>query len=130
MTILRTIVPSHLRIQHTHDFFGIHFPLSLEPLVYTFAGNLAESYNGGYWEFYTLSNGGFYMAPSSSEHFKVCCENGYEGSLSADALGITVCLYAYSHLSFSDEVFIEHYHWLRDFMLEHPEAEEILKAVD
>ena len=81
MTVLRTKVANHLRIQHTHDLFGINFPLSLEPLVYTFAGNLAEEYNGGYWECYTLSNGGFYMAPDSDKQFKVCCENGYEGTL-------------------------------------------------
>ena len=36
MTILRTIVQNNQRIQHTHDLFGIHFPLSLELLVYTF----------------------------------------------------------------------------------------------
>ena len=130
MTVLRTKVANHLRIQHTHDLFGINFPLSLEPLVYTFAGNLAEEYNGGYWEFYTLSNGGFYMAPDSDKQFKVCCENGYEGILSADSLGIVVCLYAYSHLSFTDEVFINHYHWLREYMLDHNDAEDILRAID
>ena len=130
MTILRTKIANNQRIQHTHDLFEINFPLSLEPLVYTFAGNLAESYSGGYWEFYSLSNGGFYMAPGSDKPFKVSCENGYEGTLSADALGITVCLYAYSHLSFSDEVFINHYHWLREYMLDHNDAEVILKAID
>ena len=130
MTILRTPVPSHLRIQHTHDLFGINFPLSLEPLVYTFAGNLSDDYSGGYWIFYSLSNGGFYMAPDYDGSFEVCCANGYEGTLSADAFGINCCLYAYSHLSFSDDIFIDHYYWLRDFMLDHPEAEAILKAID
>ena len=130
MSILRTPVPSHLRIQHTHDLFGVNFPLSLEPLVYAFAGNLSNDYSGGYWNFYTLSNGGFYMAPDSDTPFKVNCENGFEGSLSADALGIAICLYAYSHLSFSEDLFIDHYYWLRDFMLDHPEAESILRAID
>ena len=131
MSILKTLVPNQLRIQHTHDLFQANFPLSLEPLVYTFAGNLSNNYNGGYWEFYTLSNGGFYMAPDSDKPFNVCCENGYEGTLSADAFGITCCLYAYSHLSFTDEVFIDHYYWLREYMLDsHPEAEAILKAID
>ena len=53
-------------------------------------------------KFYALSNGGFYMSPISNHSFQVICDNGFEGSLSGDALGITVCLYAYSHLSFSD----------------------------
>ena len=55
--------------------------------------------------------------------------------LSADALGITVCLYAYSNLSFSGpdafaDVCFDHYHWLREYMLEHPEVGEILGATD
>jgi len=48
----------------------------------------------GYWEMYVLSNGGFYMAPVLDGLYQVSCMNGYEGSLSADGLGITVCLYA------------------------------------
>jgi hypothetical protein len=61
--------------------------------------------------------------------------NGYEGNLSADALGITVYLYAYSNLSFSDirdfaETCAEQFHLLRDYMLEHPEVQGILGAID
>ena len=89
---------------------------------------------GGYWEFYSLSNCGFYMAPKSDSIFHVSCENGFEGNLSADALGITACLYAYSHLSFSDDDFAEtcarHYHLLREYMLEHSEVGGILGAID
>jgi len=130
MTIVKTLVPNHLRIQHTHDLFGVNFSLSLEPVVYTFASTLSKDYNGGYWEFYSLSNGGFYMAPDYDESFVVTCANGYQGTLSADAMGISCCLYAYSHLSFSDDIFIEHYYWLRDYMLDHEEAEYILRAID
>ena len=123
------------RIQHTANLFGIRFPLNIEPAVYSIAGNIASAYNGAYWEFYVLSNGGFYMAPCSEQLYQVSCENGYEGTLSADALGITACLYAYSHLSFSsDDAFAElcanHYHWLREYMLQHTEASSILKAID
>jgi len=129
--INRKQVPNRQRIQHTAALFGLHFPLHLEPLVYAVTGKIASEYNGGYWEFYSLSNGGFYMAPHSDTPFDVSCDNGYEGVLSADALGVTACLYAYSHLSFSDaSTFAEHYHWLRDYMLEHPEAEAILGAID
>ena len=45
---------------------------------------------------YTLSNDGFYMAPSGDEVFHVACDNMFEGDISADALGITACLYAYT----------------------------------
>ena len=66
--------------------------------------------------------------------FHVRCQNMYEGDLSADALGITACLYAYSHLSFSTGAiareYARHYHLLREFMMDHPEVGEILGATD
>ena len=114
--------------------FGSNFPMQLEPLIYNLASNMAEDYNGGYWEFYILDNDGFYMAPGAGGPYRVSCVNGYEGKLSADAFGITVCLYAYSLLSFEKDdmaqVYAQHYHWLRDYMLDHPEVEAILKAID
>ncbi len=117
----------------SQNLFGIHFPMTLEPVIYTFAERLAEKYCGGYWNFYELSNGGFYMAPDTDNIFPVISDNGYEGNMSADALGITACLYAYSHLSFGSaiaELCAEHYHLLRDFMLDHDEARSILAAID
>ena len=135
MTITRKTIPTQKRIKHTADLFGLSFPMRLEPVIYDITGSIAEEYNGGYWEFYTLSNGGFYMAPVSNTKFNVSCENGYQGVISGDALGIVVCLYAYSNLSFGvesafTETCAEQYHWLRDFMLEHDEAKGILAAVD
>ena len=57
----------------------------------------------------------------------------YDGILSADAAGITICLFACSHLSFHDskgEVFAERFHQLREYALGHAEAGEILSAID
>lgn len=133
--IIRQQVTHKQRIMHTANLFGIHFPFNIEPAIYSIAGNIAIEYDGAYWEFYALSNGGFYMAPSSNQSYQVICENGYEGKLSADALGITACLYTYSHLSFSSnaafaEICANQYHWLREYMLEHKEASKILSAID
>ena len=118
----------------TERYFGIHFPLQLEPVIYGITDRMANEYSGGYWDMYTLSNGGFYMAPSSDEVFRVTCDNMFEGDLSADALGITACLYAYSQLSFSDGRFARvcacHFHTLQSFMFEHPEVRAILGATD
>jgi hypothetical protein len=72
----------------TDGLFGMHFPLKLEPAIYKFAEYLSSEYNGGYWHFYTLSNGGFYMAPDDDQPFQVSSANGWEGKLSADALGL------------------------------------------
>ena len=74
------------------------------------------------------------MAPSGDAVYNVKCDNMFEGDLSADALGITACLYAYSHLSFSDGRFARvcacHYHRLREYMFEHPEARGVIAATD
>ena len=122
------------RLAFTDALFGINFPMRLEPTVFDMAGRLAPDYNGGYWQFYALSNGGFYMAPQSDTVFAVSCENGFEGQLSADALGIAGCLYALSQLSFGEGVFAEkcaeHYHLLREFMMGHAEVRTILAAIN
>ena len=135
LIITRQQVADKQRIQHTAALFGIHFPLNIEPAVYLITSNIAPEYKGAYWEFYRLSNGGFYMAPCSDTHYQVSCDNGFEGKLSADALGITACLYTYSHLSFTAnptfaDICSNHYQWLRSYMLEHIEAGAILAAID
>lgn len=129
------LIAEDLRVNHTAELFGLGFSLSLEPFVYFMADTICEDYSGGYWEFYALSNGGFYMSPHTDADFKVSCENGFEGDLSADAFGIVCCLYSYSHLSFGDstpftEACAEHYHLLREYVYEHPEVAAILRAID
>jgi hypothetical protein len=119
----------------TVELFGVWFPTRIEPVVFTFAERLSSDYKGGYWEFHTLSNGGFYMAPAGDRVYHVICENQFEGDLSADALGITACLYAYSNLSFSGpdafaDICFDQNHWLREYLMEHPEVGEILGATD
>jgi len=134
-TITSNVVPDSERVEFTADLFGNDFPMKLEPYIYAVASNLANEYRGGYWQFFRLDNGGFYMTPLTDKTFAVVCDNGYEGRLSADALGITACLYAYSHLSFVGEsVFAElctaQFHLLREYALDHAEVRGILAAID
>ena len=132
--VIRELVPEDRRLSVVERLFGLHFPLQFEPVVYGITERMAESYKGAYWDFYTLSNGGFYMAPAGDEVFHLVCDNQFEGDLSADALGITACLYAYSHLSFAGDAFAhnyaDHYHRLREYMMDHPEVRAILGATD
>ena len=122
------------RMQHTDELFGLHFPMRLEPTIFDMAGRLALEYRGGYWEFNALSNGGFYMSPRSTAMFEVSSDNGFEGKLSGDALGITACLYAYSNLSFGDGAFAEtcadQFHLIREYAIGHAEARAIVAAID
>ena len=133
--VTREIVPEAQRSHHVGQLFGVHFPTQLEPVIYDITESMATEYKGGYWDFYRLSNGGFYMAPDSEKPFSVSCQNYYSGTLSGDALGIVACLYAYSHLSFSrnekiGRMYARHYHLLREYLMEHPEVAEILGAID
>jgi len=117
------------------ELFGSHFPFRVEPFIYSVAAQLSPDYTGGYWEFYRLSNGAFYMAPVSGRRFRVSCPNGYEGVLSPDGFGVTCSLYCYSNLSFEGNETLarecaRQFHGLRDYMLEHEEAAAILRAID
>jgi hypothetical protein len=135
MSILRKYLNDNERCTYTATLFGVYFPLQLEPFIFDMAGTLSCDYHGGFWNMYKLSNHGFYMAPESDSPFHVSCMNGYEGSQSADAFGKTVCLYAYSQMSFSDnpklsETCADQYHLLREYLFEHTEVGGILGAID
>jgi hypothetical protein len=108
--------------------------LVLEGAVYDFMRRFAPDYRGGFWHFYELSTGAFYMTPEHEGTFRFSVDtNGYEGEMSADAAGITVCLFAYSHLSFTcadSDTFGDYFHRLREFAIQHAEAREIFAAID
>jgi hypothetical protein len=106
--------------------------MRVEDAVYDYMRQLVREYSGGFWHFYDLSNGGFYMSPQIERVNLEVAGNGYSGQMSADAAGITACLFAFSHLSFriQNDVIARHYYQLLDFALEHAEAAGILAAID
>ena len=122
-TVSSKLVSDDERVATTAKLFGFDFPMRLEPTVYAMAGMLATKYQGG-----------FYLAPDTGTIFEVNCQNGFQGQLSGDALGVTACLFSYSQLSFGQGEFAQtcarHYHLLRDFAMDHSEAGAILRATD
>jgi hypothetical protein len=129
------LVPDDQRINITADLFGPHFPLRLEPVIYSTASRMAPAYQGGFWQFWRFGNGAFLMTPDDDRMFTAHSMNGWHGELSADALGFVVCLTAYSHLSFSgDGAFprecARQYHLLRQHLFCHDELAAILSAID
>ena len=133
--VTKLLVPDEHRLAVTAELFGTHFPLQLEPVIYAITDQMAADYHGGYWDFYTLSNAGFYMAPSTDHVFAVHCANCFQGELSGDALGITSCLYAFSNLSFTGDggfprQCARQYHLLRGYMYDHVKVAKILGAID
>ena len=125
-------VADNERMQMLPRHFGRDM-LTVEYAIFAFMRKLSSRYTGGYWVYFELSNRGFYMAPQTEGRFPISVDgNGFECEMSADAAGITACLFALSHLSFQvrNEQIAEHYHLLRDFALEHEEASAILAAID
>lgn len=129
---LATLVPEIERLDCLRRHFGGHF-VRVEQTIFDWMGRLAPSYSGGYWRYFTLPNGGFYMAPEDGGNFAISCEgNGFAGTVSADAGGIIACLMAYSHLSFqvADPRLSEAFRKLLACVHRHPEGAAILRAID
>jgi hypothetical protein len=136
MKITHHEVPASERLAFFPKSFGMRMMMAAEAMVYDRASELSTDYKGGLWMFYTLSNGGFYMAPQSPERFTVAVQgNDYEGEVSADAFGLIVSLFVLGALCWIDhedlrEKFATHFHQLRDFARVHAEAGAILRAID
>ena len=105
--------------------------------LFYLAKQFLEPYDGGYWEFYHLSNGGFVMALDDDNTITVNSPNGSSATVDAETASIVVSLMTLSDLSFnlqtdSDELHkvVTSFHALREFALEHPNSNTILKLVD
>lgn len=131
-TVTARLVPMDDRLKALPRHFA-RLMGHVETMVYAYLDELAQDYKGAYWEFFDLSNGGFYMAPEGEGELRlVVAGNYFDGSMSKDAAGIVACLFAYGYLANStgSEAMTDHYHALREYALEHPEAGQILAAID
>lgn len=126
-------MPEAERLDFLPIFFGTRLMMRGEGLVYDWMAKLYEEYRGGFWKFYTLSNGGGYMAPDSAKPKRILVDdNGFEGDMSADAAGVVATLFALGQLAAEmeqDEI-IRFFHELSDFAGEHAEAGLIRRAID
>jgi hypothetical protein len=131
--ITATRVPDTKRLEFLPRHFG-RLMLKVENYIYNRFRVLCPAYSGGYWEFHDLSNGGCYLAPSGERYHIVQPGNHFDDTVSADAAGIIITLYAMSELAFEYgdrvEVFAERLHQLREFASTHAEAALILRAID
>ena len=126
------LINRHGRIGALPRHFGQHAPI-FEGFIYDLMRQFSQDYQGGMWEMFQLSNGGLLMTPPNPTLNINIPSNGYVGQMTGEAAGITVCLFAFSHLSFRfrhTEVFSRHFYRLRDFALGHPESAEIFAAID
>lgn len=124
-------VPEQANLATLMQRFDMHM-LNVEGRIYGFLEQFCPAYRGGIWQFFELSNGGFYTIPPEGTYEITVESNGFQGRMSAEAAGIAVCLFAFSHMSFeyTAGTFGRHFHWLREYAVEHAEARLILRAID
>ena len=130
--ISTSLVAESARLDFLPKFFGEPLVIRGEALVYSWLRNLSKDYTGGYWNFYEISSGGFYMAPVQEGDLPISCENGFEDTLTPDAAGIVATLYALCQLANESENdnIIDMYHRLHEYSDSHPEGGKIYQAID
>lgn len=106
----------------------------LEGNIFKLMDKMCKVYQGAFWEFSMLSNGGAFIWPDMLEASVRMFNphNGNEAELSPEAAGIVVCLMAYSIWSFKTEspVLVEYFYQLRDYAIQHPEQAQIFRLID
>lgn len=129
--ITPTLIAESGRLDLLAKFFGPALMIRGENLVYAHMGRLAPAYNGGGWDFYTLSNGGFYMAPKA-ESFEVSTALNTT-TMSGDAAGVVATMFAIGQLLGSGvkcSKLRDSYYFLRDYAFDHAESSLIIQAID
>ena len=132
--ITADLVSDEMRLQFWPEHFGkIPQWMLLEPRAFAWMDRLCGTYNGGYWNYYTLSNGGAFIAPDSEDNWAMFNKlNGNSTEMSSEAAGITVCLLNWSHHACrtGSPAINEYYYRLREFALSHPESSVIMHIID
>ncbi|USQ15594.1 antirestriction protein (plasmid) [Legionella lytica] len=107
--------------------------IQFENIIYYLAQSMCYQYSGGYWNFYELSNEGFFLAPALEQPLEMFVDgNGFNGFVSPEALSVIVTLFSINGISGQqgDDYLIDKYYALRDFAIQHPERDLILLAID
>ena len=140
--VAKKIEASRVTERDRLSFLPKHFGklmMKFEGTVYLWIRRLSTDYTGGSWNFYELSNGGFYMAPSCDKQFQFDSPNYAQEEVSADAAGVIVTMFALNAIingiaceeeSDLSENFIKGYYLLRDFAAEHAENRKIFAIID
>src|SRR5690606_10669927 len=104
-----------------------------ERAVFEWMRQLCAAYNGGYWEYYAVSNGAYFMAPGRSEPMRLqWAMNWSDETISPMAAGVVATLFGICQIleSFPDDGLAERYHLLRDYAYELPECAAIMRLID
>ncbi|ECO4313579.1 antirestriction protein [Salmonella enterica] len=81
--------------------FGGAFILG-ENQILNFMRINSKNYDGGYWEFYSCSNGAYFATPPN-DYYNLSLPNYFNETVSSKVAGIVAMFYALSNLSFVAE---------------------------
>ncbi|WP_080932671.1 antirestriction protein [Xanthomonas albilineans] len=122
------VVGQDQRSELLSKYFGTRLAARGEALVFAWLLRLCKiPIQWTSLQYYTLSNGGFYLAPTFG---------GSESKLSADASGIVATLLTLRQLAHESAgtplaaTFARHYHSLAAFSISHPEKIGIYREID
>jgi hypothetical protein len=125
--IRATLVKDELLDDFLSQQFG-KFQVASELKIYSAFKSIVSEQSTFDWNYYTLSNDGFYMAPDSEKRFDVKCVRSPENviRISADAAGIVATLIGladlYEQVFKGDDRYLEKFFKLRAFADLHYEA--------
>ncbi|MED7793134.1 antirestriction protein [Klebsiella aerogenes] len=126
------------RLSFLPHLFGEDFMLA-EAMVYALASRYMPDYQGGFWHFIRLPDGGGYMMPDGDRFLVVNGENWFDRTVSADAAGIILTLLVLNRRSWTHHdcgnaamtrLFMQREAQLWDFIDTHPECNAIYAALD
>ena len=128
----RTLVLDEKRLDMLPKYFGASgFGITFDHRFFNQMSRLCPEYNGGYWDYYELQSGGFYMSWSHDEKVTMYDPNGGEHEMSADAASVAVglilysafCAYFYENNQALSERFYNLHEQLYEFAYtQHPES--------
>lgn len=131
--ITKTLIPEAKRLDFLPSKLG-KYALEFEMVVYGWMDKLCEAYKGGYWQFYALSNFGFYIAFEHEEVLRVQWPDNYsDEEMSPEAASIAANLFALNSLCWkypSEGDFTQDYYLLREFAAQHSEGAKIMRVID
>lgn len=93
-SVEKTLVAETDKINAIPAFLHPYF-IEIEARTCDFLRTHSDEYTGGSWNYYTLSNGGFFMAPCSHKFYTVSIPaNYFDAKVDAEAAGLISFLYA------------------------------------
>ncbi len=131
--VIRTIVPENIRLGFLPRLLGTIPGLRFEHQTYAIMRMLCTDYNGGFWQYAELSNGGGFMFPQRNEPMALqWSDNYFKGVATPEVAGIIASLISLSALSAAGDRFGTLNNLLLDYVacLESDDRELINRAID